>query len=156
MIRVKKFLGKSNPWSPHTRAIDDSATGTGPNIHNNKGKLIQRTRLPTTANPNPLSKTVFVYSSDDDDVNSPKAFIKKLASIKFASAIELHKKLLNKKIEVSPYFSTTIFPVGDPKIVPMNRWFELKALLVRAAKDKVIIIVIEAVRIVAINAFLKL
>ncbi|KAL2509795.1 Uncharacterized protein Fot_33442 [Forsythia ovata] len=104
---------------------------------------MQRTLFPTTANAKPLSNIVSVYSGAVE--NSPIAFIKKLASTKHPSAIELHKKLTNRKIEVDPNFSTRILSDFDPKKLLLNRWLAFNALFVRAAKDTMMIIVIEAI-----------
>lgn len=97
--------GKSSPCRTQTSATEDKATGTGPNIHANKGKVMHRTRLPIRASMKPRSNTVCVYVGDGEN-SREAAFIKKLASIKNASPIELHKKLTKRNSEADPNFRT--------------------------------------------------
>lgn len=97
--------GKSSPWRTQTSATEDKATGTGPNIHTNKGKVMHRIRLPIRANMKPRSNTVCVYVGDGEN-SGEAAFIKKLASIKNASPMELHKKLTRRDSEADPNLRT--------------------------------------------------
>ena len=79
--------------------------------------MMHRTRFPTTANLNPLSMMLRVYCGSGEEDNSlsiPKAFTKKLASIKHPSPIALHKKLANSKKDAYPHLSATIFPDCSP------------------------------------------
>lgn len=153
-IVVDKFAAKSRSRRPQTNAKEETTTGTGPNIQNKRGNVIQSTLSPTKANVNPLSNMVSVWLGFIE--NSPNAFTKKLASIKKPSAIELHKKLATKKIVADPYFSTIVFPVCDPKKALVKRLLTFKVLFVKAAIANVMRIVIVAVSIVSIKAFLKL
>ena len=150
------FPEKSNSYINQTSAIEDKATSAGPSSHNNKGKVMHRSRLPIKANMNPRSNTICVCSGDE---NSGAAFIKKLASIRYPMDIELHKKLSNKRSDAEPNFTANIPPDCKPKIGLSKRWLvslALQELLIRAASATLRRIVIEAVNEVAITVFLKL
>lgn len=115
---------------------------------------MQSTRLPIRANMNPRSIMFCVCPGLDE--NSPQAFIKIFASIRYPMDIELHKKLTNKRSDADPNLTTRILPDWDPKIGLLRRWLALKALLAKAASATLTRMAIEAVSVVAIRVFLKL
>jgi hypothetical protein len=104
---------------------------------------------------NPRSNMACVCPGDDEN-SPPEAFIRKLASIRYPTDIELHKKLSSKRSDADPNLRAKIPPDCNPKIGLFKRWLAVKALFDRAASATLTRIAIEAVSMVAIRVFLKL